>query len=77
MAKTKESLKQQVQTKAQRLRQYTKKANFFRQKQDLQGECHKALQRAGKGSHHYPEPSLTCRDRDILEQNMGGQQDPK
>ena len=45
-------------------------------RQDLQGQCQKVLQRAGKKSHHYPEPSLTRRGRDILEQNVGEQQDP-
>ena len=53
-----------------------KKGDLLPTKQDLQGQCQKALQRAGKESHHYPEPSLPRGGRDILEQNMGEQQDP-
>ena len=53
-----------------------KEGELLPAKQDFQGQCQKALQRAGKESHHYPEPSLTRRGRDILEQNMGEQQDP-
>ena len=70
------SLKQQVQAKVQRLRPIHQKRELPPAKQDLQGQCRKALQRAGKESHHYPEPSLTRRGRDILEQNMGEQRDP-
>ena len=48
------------------------KGELLPAKQDLQGQCQKALvQRAGKESHHYPEPSSTHRGRDILQQNMG------
>ena len=72
-AKTKESLKQEVQAK---LKAIHKKGDLLPTKQDLQGQCQKALQRAGKESHHYPEPSLPSGGRDILEQNMGEQQDP-
>ena len=73
-AKTKESLRspgQSTETKA-----IHKKGELLPAKQDLQGQCQKALQRAGKESHHYPQPSLPRGGRDILEQNMGEQQDP-
>ena len=40
-AKTKESLKQEVQAKAQRLRQYTKRANFFRQNKTFRDNAKK------------------------------------
>ena len=62
---------QSTETKA-----INKKGELLPAKQDLQGQCQKALQRAGKESHHYTEPSLTRRGRDVLEQNMGEQQDP-
>ena len=74
--KTKESLKQEVQAKAQRLRQYTKRANFFQKNKTFRDNAKKLYRELEKKSHHYPEPSLTRRGRDILEQNMGEQQDP-
>ena len=66
MAKTKDSLKKQLQAKAQRLRRHTKRANVFRQHNTYRNNAKKALQRAGKESHQYPEPSLTRRGRGIL-----------
>ena len=48
MAKTKESLKQQVQAKAQRLRRYTKRANFFRQNKTFRDNAKKLYRELGK-----------------------------
>lgn len=47
MAKTKESLKQ-VQAKAQSLRQYTKRANFFRQNKTFRDNARKLYRELGK-----------------------------
>ena len=48
MAKTKESLKQQVLAKAQRLIRYTKRANFFRQNKTFRDNAKKLYRELGK-----------------------------
>ena len=47
-AKTKESLKQEVQAKAQRLRRYTKRAIFFRQNKTFRDNARKLYRELGK-----------------------------
>ena len=48
MAKTKESLKQQVQAKAQRLRRYNNMANFLRQNKIFRDNAKKLYRELGK-----------------------------
>jgi len=56
IAKTKESLKQQVRAKAQRLRRYTKRANFFRQNKTFRNNAKKLYRELGKKAINVQKP---------------------
>ena len=69
--------KTKVQAKAQRLRRYTKRAIFFRQNKTFRDNARKLYRELGKKAITIQNPpSLPRGGRDILEQNMGEQQDP-
>ena len=57
MAKTKDSLKKQLQAKAQRLRRYTKRANVFRQDNTYRNNAKKLYRELGKKAINIQNPS--------------------
>ena len=57
MAKTKDSLKKQLQAKAQRLRRYTKRANVFRQDNTYRNNAKQLYRELGKKAINIQNPS--------------------